>query len=239
MTRSRHMIFLFMGLMVTLLFSDHIQAKQRGGDRHDSTHHEGLHKSLNNDPPVEHAPDPTPDQMLEDVIIGSGPIDLIVYGAFTCSHCAEFHLDVLPKIQEAYVDQGQVRLIVRDFPMDKASLAATVIARSRDKETYLRLAHFFFKNYESIVEHKTPLDQVKALAAQGGLTADHIKQALDNKELEDKVLNGVVYALNHYKIEATPTIIVGKKSINYAPSYEELKNVIESEIKRHKRHNRH
>ena len=237
MIRSRRMIPLFMGLLVTLLFSDSLHSKWKGGG-HETPSYENLKEpSKNQKKPQNTLPtDPNPDQMLDDVIMGSGPIDLIVYGAFTCSHCAEFHLDVLPKIQQEYVDKGQLRLIIRDFPMDKASLSATVIAHSQDKETYLRLAHLFFKNYTSIVEHKHPLDQVKALAAQGGLTEDQINHALDNKALEDKVLNGVVYALNHYAIEATPTIIVGKKSINYAPSYEELKKVIENEIKCHNRH---
>ncbi len=177
--------------------------------------------------------DPAANELPEDIIFGSldAPLDVIVYGAFTCSHCAQFHLDIIPLLKKDYVHTGKIRLITRDFPMDKASLAATVIARSGNRETYLRLAHIFFQKHESIIDHKSPLDYIKQIAVDAGMSREQVDRALADKALEDKVLNGVVYALNNYKIEATPTVIVGKTVINYAPEYDELQETIGKEIK--------
>ena len=175
--------------------------------------------------------------LLPDIILGnaSASVDLIVYSAFTCSHCAEFHLDTLSKIQKEYVETGKVRLVLRDFPLDKASLAASTIARAQDQETYLKLAHAYYKDYEGITNHENPLEHIKKLSLDLGLKKDEIERALSNKALEDKILNGVVHGLTHYKIEATPTVIVGDKIINHAPDYKELKGVIEEKLKGQKK----
>jgi protein-disulfide isomerase len=223
MTQQRR-ITQSIGFLV-LLAGVSIPSEGHGGGKSDRSHHETLNESK--------AASPGDNQLPPDVIIGlpSASVDMIVYGAFTCSHCAEFHLNVLPLIQKEFVDTGHVRLIVRDFPMDKASLAASVIAHSQDRETYLQLAHLFFKDYEVIVDHENPLEHIKKLALSAGLTEKDIERALGNKALEEKVLNGVVHALTHYKIEATPTVIVGDKIISHAPEYKELKKVIEGKLR--------
>ena len=220
-----------LGALIIVSFATLTHAK-KGLFGSSTKQHEAVKESKDQNAPTS-VNDPANNQLPEDIIFGSpdAPLDVIVYGAFTCSHCAQFHLDIIPILQKEYVHSGKIRLITRDFPMDKASLAATVIARSGNRETYLRLAHTFFEKHESIIDHKNPLDYIKQIAVDAGMSRAQVDRALANKALEDKVLNGVVYALNHYKIEATPTVIVGKTTINYAPELDELKETIENEIK--------
>ena len=63
----------------------------------------------------------------EDILIGdrSSPIKIIVYSSLTCPHCANFHINVLPKIKKHYIDKKKVIVILKDFPLDVAALNAS------------------------------------------------------------------------------------------------------------------
>ena len=52
------------------------------------------------------------------VVIGSdtAEIKIKIFSSLTCPHCANFHINVVPKIKEKYVRSGKVQLIFIDFP---------------------------------------------------------------------------------------------------------------------------
>ena len=53
---------------------------------------------------------------------------LFEYASFTCSHCADFHNDVLPAFKARYIDTGKVRLVHRNLPTAPANVAAAAAA---------------------------------------------------------------------------------------------------------------
>ena len=54
-----------------------------------------------------------------DPIIGKmdAPITIIEFSDFQCPFCAKFHLETLPSIMNEYINEGQVKLVFRDFPI--------------------------------------------------------------------------------------------------------------------------
>ena len=52
-----------------------------------------------------------------DFILGNenAPITIIEYASLSCSHCADFHLNTLPKIIEEFVNTGIAKIVFRDF----------------------------------------------------------------------------------------------------------------------------
>ena len=68
-----------------------------------------------------------------DPVIGklNAPVTIIEFSDFQCPFCAKFHLETLPLIMNEYINEGQVKLVFRDFPIQSihpnalpASLAA-------------------------------------------------------------------------------------------------------------------
>ena len=55
-------------------------------------------------------------------------IRLIIYESMTCSHCADFHKNVYPKLKEEFIDAGYISLEFRNFPLDHAALNASKLA---------------------------------------------------------------------------------------------------------------
>ena len=52
------------------------------------------------------------------------PVEIKIYSSLTCPHCADFHINVLPKIKSKYVEAGKVKLILIDFPLDELAFNA-------------------------------------------------------------------------------------------------------------------
>ena len=45
-------------------------------------------------------------------------VTIITYESFTCSHCADFHKNVYPKLKKEFIDAGLVKIEFRHFPLD-------------------------------------------------------------------------------------------------------------------------
>ena len=43
-------------------------------------------------------------------------ITIIVYESLTCSHCADFHINVFPDLKRDYIDTGIAKIEFRHFP---------------------------------------------------------------------------------------------------------------------------
>ena len=61
------------------------------------------------------------------VVLGQdkAPIKIKVFSSLTCPHCANFHINVIPKIKKEYIKTGKVQLIFIDFPLDQAAFNAS------------------------------------------------------------------------------------------------------------------
>ena len=67
----------------------------------------------------------------EDYVIGSkdAPITIIEYASLSCSHCANFHINVLKELKKDYIDSGKVRWVFRDFPFNFPALIGSMALR--------------------------------------------------------------------------------------------------------------
>ena len=52
-----------------------------------------------------------------------------VFSSLTCPHCADFHLNVMPKLLEKYVLSEKVLIKLMDFPLDLSGLKAAQIQK--------------------------------------------------------------------------------------------------------------
>ena len=68
----------------------------------------------------------------------NAPVTLYEYSSFGCSHCADFHLTVLPKLKEKFVKKGLLRIVFVPFPLEEKSICHLIII--------FRLLMFCIKN---------------------------------------------------------------------------------------------
>ena len=81
-------------------------------------------------------------------------VTLLEYGSLTCSHCADFNNQVLPRIKATYVDTGRVRYVFRAFPTPPMGLSYPLhsLARCAGPKAYHRVVDAFFQQQQVIFD---------------------------------------------------------------------------------------
>ena len=158
-------------------------------------------------------------------------IKLIVYESLTCSHCADFHKNVYPDLKKEFIDKGIVKIEFRNFPLDMAALNGSKIAHCKN-DGKPNILHFLFNNQNIWVKGET-VDELN-LNLEKIVNKENfginIKKCLNNKKVEDHILEDRIEAVKKFKVNSTPTIIINDKKFEKPLNYKNLKKSIEKLI---------
>jgi len=165
---------------------------------------------------------------LPEIAIGSkdAPVVMIDYSSLSCGHCAEFHTHILPKIKEKYIDEGQLRVIFRDYPGDQVSLKAHQLAWCKGEIKYLDFLKIIYENQEKWLLDPDPIAALKSIALKNGITGKQFEACLKNNELLDQIISMRLEGQKKYNITATPTIIINAKIYQKALSMDEIDDIM-------------
>ena len=158
-------------------------------------------------------------------------IKLIVFESLTCSHCAEFHKKVYPELKEKYIDTGLASIEFKSFPLDIAALNASKVSHCKN-DGKSEILHFLFDNQSkwakgnSVEEFN---DNLKKILNSQNFGIDFNK-CIDNKKIEDYVLENRIEGVKKFKINATPTIIINGEKFNKPLTFKNLKKFLEKLI---------
>ena len=158
-------------------------------------------------------------------------ITIIAYESLTCSHCANFHKDVYPQLKKEYLDTGLAKIEFRHFPLDIAAFNASKIAQCKNDQG-LEILESLYSNQQAWVKGNTVEEiniNLKKFIEEKGFKLD-FKKCVNNKEIEDFILNDRVEGAKKFKINATPTIIINDKKFEKPLNFKNLKKEIEKLI---------
>ena len=158
-------------------------------------------------------------------------VTIITYESLTCSHCADFHKNVYPKLKKEFIDTGLVKIEFRHFPLDMAALNASKIAQCNNNGKS-DLLHFLFSNQKKWVIGETVEavnENLKKFLKDENIVID-FEKCTNNKNIEDYVLNDRIEGVKKFKVNATPTIIINNKKFDKTLNYKNLKKFIEKLI---------
>ena len=158
-------------------------------------------------------------------------ITIIAYESLTCSHCADFHKNVYPQLKKDYIDTGLAKIEFRHFPLDAAAFNASKIAQCKDNQN-LEILESLYSNQQAWVKGST-IDQVndhlKKFIRKEGFKID-FEKCINDKEIEDFVLNDRIEGAKKFKVNATPTIIINNEKFEKSLNYKNLKKSLEKLI---------
>lgn len=160
---------------------------------------------------------------LPDMAMGSesAPVTIIEYSSLSCPHCASFHKDVLPALKEKYIDQGKVRYIVREFPLNDSAFAGAVIARCVAPESFFTFLEFLFQKQEDWAFKEDVLTPLKKYAKQAGLTEEKFNECLSNQKLAEDVLKVREHGAK-LGVNSTPSFFVNGELVKGGVTLEKL-----------------
>jgi len=158
-------------------------------------------------------------------------ITIIAYESLTCSHCASFHKDVYPQLKKDYIDTGLVKLEFRHFPLDVAAFNAAKISQCKQDQS-LEILETLYSNQQAWVKGSTVEevnDNLKKFIINNGFDIN-FDNCINNKEIEDFVLNDRIEGTKNFKVNATPTIIINNEKFEKSLNYKNLKKTLEKLI---------
>ena len=158
-------------------------------------------------------------------------ITIIAYESLTCSHCANFHKDVYPKLKKEFIDKGLVKIEFRNFPLDIAALNASKIAHCKEDQS-LEIIESLYLNQQVWIKGSTVEEvnnNLKNFIKEKNYSLN-FEQCISNKKIEDFILNDRIEGVKTFKVNATPTIIINGKKFEKALNYKNLKKSLEKMI---------
>jgi protein-disulfide isomerase len=178
-----------------------------------------------------------------DPIIGNtnAPITIIEFSDFQCPFCARFHVETLPLIMNEYINDGQVKLVFRDFPIQSLhpnALPASVAAECANEQGKFKKMHDILFENQNEWNNKNADNVIISFnqyALEIGLEEEKFDSCLKNgkyvEEIQKDLDDGRAYG-----ISGTPGFFVGNDQIGFvelkgAQPFENFKKVIDSQLK--------
>ena len=158
-------------------------------------------------------------------------ITIIAFESLTCSHCANFHKDVFPELKKEYLDTGLAKIEFRHFPLDAAAFNASKVSQCKN-DGDSAILNSLYANQQKWVKGSSVQEANENL--QKFLTSEgfdiNFDECINNKEIEDFVLNDRIDGAKNFKVNSTPTIVINDKKFEKTLTYKNLKKALEKLI---------
>jgi protein-disulfide isomerase len=161
----------------------------------------------------------------------SAKISIIAFESLTCSYCAKFHQDVYPLLKKEFLDTGLAKIEFRHFPLDIAAFNASKVAQCTN-DGNLEILESLYANQQKWVKGSSIEEaniNLQKFLSKEGFNID-FESCINNKQIEDFVLNDRIDGAKNFKVNATPTIIINNKKFEKTLNYKNLKKAIEKLI---------
>ena len=147
-----------------------------------------------------------------DFVIGDedASITIIEYASLSCSHCADFHMNTLPKLKEEFVDTGIAKIVFRDFPFNYPALLGSMVLRCVPEDIRFQYSNALYKLQSKWVvrENAKSTQELYKIMQSGGMTKEEFNQCVGDVDLENEILQGLISAQNEFNIKSTPSFII-------------------------------
>jgi len=199
-------------------------------------------KILEKQLPTEQPNTPVKISIDNDPIIGklNAPITIIEFSDFQCPFCARFHIETLPLIMNEYINDGQVKLVFRDFPIQSIhpnALPASVAAECANEQGKFKEMHDMLFENQSEWNNQN-IDNVIITFNQYGIKIGVEEEKFNSCLKDGKYIQEIQKDLEDgrtYGVSGTPGFFVGNDEIGFvelkgAQPFENFKKVIDNQL---------
>ncbi len=151
---------------------------------------------------------------------------IIEYSDFTCPHCANFHLEKLPKLYKEYIEKGKVKFISKSFLLRPQSLSPALASRcAYEQNKYFEYSHKLFEEFKRGGPFAYNRENFLRIAKNLHLDINKFKECFDSQKYRESILKELDEGLKD-SIKATPTFIINGQKVEGDLPYEEFTKYI-------------
>jgi len=170
------------------------------------------------------------DPRLADRFLGSesAPVTVAEHFSLTCSHCAEFHRNTMPRVKKELIEPGKVRMKFVDFPLDQLALRAAMIARSLPAERYEPFVGTLLSTQDRWAFNRAadPKEELAKLALLAGLSREAFDAAWADEAFARGLLERQLAAEKQFNVNSTPTFVVNGKATPGTISFDRFAELV-------------
>lgn len=152
-------------------------------------------------------------------------ITVVEFSEFQCPFCER----VLPTVRRLMTEyKGQVRWIVRDFPLgfhDRAKPAAVAAHCALDQGKYWEMYKELFRNQRNLAD-----DDLRKYAKNIGLDEKKFESCFSNPEPKLAIIDKNYQSGEQVGVTGTPAFFINGRRLSGALPYEEFKRIFDEEL---------
>lgn len=154
---------------------------------------------------------PVPAVVAGERVLGraDAPVTVIEYASFTCPHCADWSVNVLPAFKARWIDTGKVRLVYRDLPTGPAEVStlAAKVSRCVAPDQAFPVIELLFAQQAAAHLMRWPEAWFLNAVQIGGRPGQEIAQCVEDPATQT-ALAGDLTAARAAGVTGTPTFFV-------------------------------
>ena len=158
---------------------------------------------------------------------------MIEYASVTCTYSAAFNETVWPGLRRDFVETGKLRVIFREFPMDKLALSASMLARCTPEKNYFSTIDFMFQR-QKLWRGRDAGKQLFQILQLSGMTESQFTACVENESIGRPILESAQYARKVFGVRATPTFFINGNMIDGKKDQMAVRAAIERAIETEK-----
>ena len=166
---------------------------------------------------------------LSERVLGKtdAPVTVIEYASLTCDHCKRFHLEILPRLKEAYIDTGKVKLVYRHFPFEQVGMMAAVLAECAPRVRFFGLIDVLFRSHDRWAHTQDPKAGLAQIGLLAGISRTAFEECLADDKLTTAIAEEVRTGQQQHGVNSTPTLIIGDTVIRGVRSYDDIAKALD------------
>lgn len=152
------------------------------------------------------------------------------YFSLTCTHCAAFSMETMPKVHKELIDAGTVRWVYHDYPLDQVALQAAMVARYLPVDRYEPFVNALFatQNTWAFNRGAQPTEQLWKTAALAGMSRPTFDKAIGDTGLRDWIIRNQQADTEKWKIDSTPSFVINGQKYAGEMGYDAFRKLIPS-----------
>ena len=150
------------------------------------------------------------------------------YFSLTCSHCAAFAREAMPRIKSELVETGKLRWVYHDFPLDRVALTASMVARYLPVDRYdpFIMALFNTQDRWAFARGANPTDELWKMAALAGMSRPTFDKAISDNALGEWILKEQDADGKRWGIDSTPSFVINGQKVAGEMSFDAFRKLI-------------
>ena len=136
-------------------------------------------------------------------------ITVVEFGDYQCTFCYKFHNDVMKKINDKYIESGDVNFVYKDFPLNGKSsiLASEASYCAQQQDRFWTYHDMLYDNWGGENTGWITQEILTDFAKESELNLEKFNSCMANSEFRQKVLNNEQFA-KEININATPSFLI-------------------------------